>query len=90
MYPATEIAGYSRAEFIDDLLREHETEVRRCLDKGAHKVQIDFTEGRLAIKLDPSGGLLNSFIDLNNLALSRFSPEELDANRRAHLSRRGS
>jgi 5-methyltetrahydropteroyltriglutamate--homocysteine methyltransferase len=77
MYPAAEIPGYSRAEFIDDLLREHETEVRRCLDRGAHKVQIDFTEGRLAIKLDPSGGLLNSFIDLNNLALSRFSPEEL-------------
>jgi 5-methyltetrahydropteroyltriglutamate--homocysteine methyltransferase len=77
MYPAAEIAGYSRAEFIDDLLREHETEVRRCLDKGAHKVQIDFTEGRLSIKLDPSGKLLNSFIDLNNLALSRFTPEEL-------------
>lgn len=77
MYPAEEIPGYSRAEFIDDLLREHETEVRRCLDRGAHKVQIDFTEGRLAIKLDPTGKLLNSFIDLNNLALSRFTPEEL-------------
>jgi 5-methyltetrahydropteroyltriglutamate--homocysteine methyltransferase len=36
-------------------------------------VQIDFTEGRLAMKIDPSGNLLNSFIDLNNLALSRFS-----------------
>jgi 5-methyltetrahydropteroyltriglutamate--homocysteine methyltransferase len=77
MYPADEIPGYSRAEFIDDLLREHETEVRRCLVRGAHKVQIDFTEGRLAIKLDPTGKLLNSFIDLNNLALSRFNPEEL-------------
>ncbi|HEY6403928.1 MAG TPA: 5-methyltetrahydropteroyltriglutamate--homocysteine methyltransferase [Blastocatellia bacterium] len=76
MYPLEEIPGYSREEFIDDLLREHETEVRRCLQKGAHKVQIDFTEGRLAIKLDPSGNLLNSFIDLNNLALSRFSAEE--------------
>ena len=41
MYPAKEISGYSRVEFINDLLREHETEVRRCLDKGAHKVQID-------------------------------------------------
>jgi 5-methyltetrahydropteroyltriglutamate--homocysteine methyltransferase len=39
-------------------------------------VQIDFTEGRLALKVDPSGQLLQSFIDLNNLALSRFSPEE--------------
>src|SRR5262245_64697674 len=76
MYPAEGIPGYSREEFIQDLLREHETEVRRCLQKGAHKVQIDFTEGRLAVKLDPSGNLLNSFIDLNNLALSRFSAEE--------------
>jgi 5-methyltetrahydropteroyltriglutamate--homocysteine methyltransferase len=71
MYPAGSIAGYSREQFIDDLLREHETEIRRCLNKGAHKVQVDFTEGRLAVKIDPCGHLLNSFIDLNNLALSR-------------------
>ena len=76
MYPGDGIAGYSREAFIDDLLREHEIEVRRCLEKGAHKVQIDFTEGRLAMKIDPTGNLLNSFIDLNNLALSRFSDAE--------------
>ena len=76
MYPDEKIRDYSREQFIDDLLREHETEIRRCLKKGAHKVQVDFTEGRLAVKIDPSGHLLNSFIDLNNLALSRFSPEE--------------
>src|SRR3989449_581387 len=70
------IPDYSREQFIDDLLSEHETEIRRCLKKGAHKVQVDFTEGRLAVKIDPSGHLLNSFIDLNNLALSRFSPDE--------------
>src|SRR6516164_399181 len=40
------------------------------------KVQIDFTEARLSIKLDPSGGLLRQFIDLNNQVLSRFTPEE--------------
>lgn len=73
MYPAEGLPGYSREQFIDDLLREHETEIRRCVAKGAHKVQIDFTEGRLAMKIDPSGQLLNSFIDLNNLALARFS-----------------
>jgi len=73
MYPAEGISGYPREQFIEDLLREHETEVRRCLQKGAYKVQIDFTEGRLALKIDPSGNLLSSFIDLNNLALSRFS-----------------
>jgi 5-methyltetrahydropteroyltriglutamate--homocysteine methyltransferase len=76
MYPADGIPGYSRDQFIDDLLREHEQEIRRCLDKGAYKVQVDFTEGRLAMKIDPSGHLLSSFIDLNNLALSRFSAAE--------------
>ncbi|MEA2165196.1 MAG: 5-methyltetrahydropteroyltriglutamate--homocysteine methyltransferase [Thermoanaerobaculia bacterium] len=76
MYPAEGVEGYSRDEFISDLLNEHETEIRRCLDKGAAKVQIDFTEGRFAVKIDPSGELLNSFIDLNNLALSRFSAED--------------
>jgi 5-methyltetrahydropteroyltriglutamate--homocysteine methyltransferase len=73
MYPPDEISGYSRERFIEELLHEHETEVRNCLRKGAHNVQIDFTEGRLAVKVDPSGELLHSFIDLNNLALSRFS-----------------
>ncbi len=76
MYPDQEIPGYPREQFIDDLLSEHEKEIRRCLEKGAHKVQIDFTEGRLAIKIDPTGKLLHSFIDLNNLALSRFSAED--------------
>ena len=76
MYPAETIPDYSREQFIEDLLREHETEIRSCLKKGAYKVQVDFTEGRLAVKIDPSGHLLNSFIDLINLALARFSPEE--------------
>ena len=76
MYPPDGLPDYSRDQFIDDLLKEHETEVRRCLEKGAHKVQIDFTEGRLAVKIDPSGNLLTSFIDLNNLALARFTSDE--------------
>jgi 5-methyltetrahydropteroyltriglutamate--homocysteine methyltransferase len=76
MYPAEQIPGYSRDQFIDDLLKEHESEVRACLEKGAHKVQIDFTEGRLAVKIDPTGSLLHDFIDLNNLGLARFSAEE--------------
>jgi 5-methyltetrahydropteroyltriglutamate--homocysteine methyltransferase len=76
MYPAEQIPGYPREQFIADLLHEHETEVRNCLRKGAHRVQVDFTEGRLAIKIDPSGELLHRFVDLNNLALSRFSAEE--------------
>jgi 5-methyltetrahydropteroyltriglutamate--homocysteine methyltransferase len=76
MYPEDGIPGYSREAFIEDLATEHVKEVRRCIQKGAQKVQIDFTEGRLAAKLDPSGALLTSFIDLNNLALARFTSAE--------------
>jgi 5-methyltetrahydropteroyltriglutamate--homocysteine methyltransferase len=76
MYPAEEIPGYPREQFIDELLGEHEAEIRDCLGKGAHSVQVDFTEGRLAVKIDPTGHLLHSFVDLNNLALSRFSAED--------------
>jgi 5-methyltetrahydropteroyltriglutamate--homocysteine methyltransferase len=76
LYPDEPIPGYSREAFFDDLLTEHVAEVRRCLARGAHAVQIDFTEGRFTLKLDPTGALLASFIDLNNLALARFTPDE--------------
>jgi 5-methyltetrahydropteroyltriglutamate--homocysteine methyltransferase len=76
LYPDEPIPGYTRGQFLDELLDEHVGEVKRCLGRGAHAVQIDFTEGRLAVKLDPTGTLLASFIDLNNLALARFTPEE--------------
>lgn len=76
LYPREGISEYSREQYLDDLLNEQEAEIRRCLDKHAHVVQIDFTEGRLSIKLDPARRLLNSFIDLNNLLLERFSAEQ--------------
>ncbi len=76
LYPAEEIPGYSRETFIADLLNEAEQDIRRSLAQGADSVQIDFTEGRLSLKLDPSGGLLSDFVDLNNAVLARFTPEE--------------
>jgi 5-methyltetrahydropteroyltriglutamate--homocysteine methyltransferase len=76
LYPPEGIDGYPREAFLDDLVRETETDVRRCLDAGAHVVQIDFTEGRLAVKLDPTKALLRDFVDLNNRVLARFSPAE--------------
>ncbi|MFB9867258.1 cobalamin-independent methionine synthase II family protein [Vreelandella sulfidaeris] len=75
-YPSDTIVGYTREEFLDDLVNEQEKEIRNCFAAGAQIVQIDFTEGRLAIKLDPSGSLLNGFIDLNNRVLARFTAEE--------------
>jgi 5-methyltetrahydropteroyltriglutamate--homocysteine methyltransferase len=76
LYPEESLESYSRDQFIEDLLNEHVKEVRRCFDKGAAKVQIDCTEGRCAAKVDPSGQRLSAFIDLNNLALARFTPAE--------------
>ena len=76
LYPESGLAGYPREAFVEDLLRENESDIRRCLQEGAHVVQIDFTEGRLAVKLDPTRELLQDFVDLNNRVLARFSPEE--------------
>ena len=76
LYPPEGLSNYSRDAFIDDLTKEAERDIRDCLNAGAFCVQIDFTEGRLALKLDPSGALLNTFIELNNNVLEGFSPGE--------------
>jgi 5-methyltetrahydropteroyltriglutamate--homocysteine methyltransferase len=76
LYPAKELPGYSREEFTADLLNEAEADIRGALDAGAVAVQIDFTEGRLSLKLDPSGNLLRSFVELNNQVLERFDGDE--------------
>jgi 5-methyltetrahydropteroyltriglutamate--homocysteine methyltransferase len=76
LYPPDGINGYPQEQFLDDLVRHAVADIRDAFDNGAHTVQIDFTEGRLAVKLDPSKGLLQQFIDLNNRVLSHFTPEE--------------
>src|SRR5580698_162762 len=76
LYPAKEIPGYSRDAFLVDLIDEAAADIRGALDAGAATVQIDFTEGRLSLKLDPSGNLLRSFVALNNKVLHRFTAEE--------------
>jgi 5-methyltetrahydropteroyltriglutamate--homocysteine methyltransferase len=76
LYPAGGVPGYSRESFLADLINEAQADIRGALDAGAKSVQIDFTEGRLSLKLDPSAGLLRSFVELNNQVLERFTPEE--------------
>jgi 5-methyltetrahydropteroyltriglutamate--homocysteine methyltransferase len=78
LYPQEAIPGYPREAFLADLLNEHEADIRSCLTAGAWNVQIDFTEARLAVKLDPSKGLLRSFVALNNQVLERFTELERD------------
>ena len=76
LYPEDDIPGYSRETFLNDLIAEAVTDIRECLENGAFKVQVDFTEARLSLKLDPSGELLQQFIGLNNRVLSQFSASE--------------
>jgi 5-methyltetrahydropteroyltriglutamate--homocysteine methyltransferase len=76
LYPSTGLRDYSKKKFLEDLLNEAERDIRECLDAGAANVQIDFTEARLSLKLDPSAGLLRAFVDLNNQVLGRFNADE--------------
>jgi 5-methyltetrahydropteroyltriglutamate--homocysteine methyltransferase len=76
LYPEAGIDGYAQEQFVEDLTAECAKDIRSALDAGAEVVQIDFTEGRLACKLDPSGGLLRQFVALNNGVLERFSEAE--------------
>ncbi len=75
LYPQDGIAGYPREAFLDDLVAEAAAEIRGCLERDAI-VQIDFTEARLSLKLDPSKALLDSFVDLNNRVLGELTDEE--------------
>lgn len=76
IYPPSGIEGYPQSAFIEDLINECEKDIRLCLEQGAYKVQMDFTEGRLSLKLDPSGGVLKHFINLNNQVFNRFNSED--------------
>ncbi len=76
LYPGDGIDGYSQEQFIGDLVTQATADIRSCFDAGAECVQLDFTEGRLAVKLDPSKGLLRQFVALNNRVLANFSDEE--------------
>jgi len=75
MYPPDGIEGYPRDAFLEDLVSAAASEIRGCIERGAI-VQIDFTEARLSIKLDPSKGLLDSFVDLNNRVLGQLTDQE--------------
>ncbi|KAI9757529.1 MAG: hypothetical protein M4579_003442 [Chaenotheca gracillima] len=82
LYPLNgTVEGYPKEQFVEDLVKECEKDIRGCFEAGAKRVSIDFTEGRLASKKDPrnpwtGANLLQTFIDLNNKVLDRFTPEE--------------
>ncbi len=77
VYPPKGLKNYNHEQFINDLVAQHVSEVRRCLEAGAYKVQLDFTEARLSLKFDPSGAMLKSFVDLINKCLAHFNEDEI-------------
>ncbi|KAM9956092.1 hypothetical protein ACTFIW_005948 [Dictyostelium discoideum] len=88
IYPPYGIDDYPRDSFINDLINESEMDIRSCFANGADIVQLDATELRLSLVLDPSGGLFQSLLDVINKVLSRFSNDEL-ANIGIHTCRGG-
>jgi methionine synthase II (cobalamin-independent) len=82
LYPLdSEIPGYSREAFEEDLVNECEKDIRQAFAAGAARVSVDFTEGRLATRADPRNpwtgrGMLPHFIELNNRVMARFTAEE--------------
>jgi methionine synthase II (cobalamin-independent) len=82
LYPLDgELDGYSREQFLADVIDECEKDIRQCFAAGAVRVSVDFTEGRLANKNDSRNpwtgkNMLGEFIDLNNRLFERFTPEE--------------
>ena len=81
MVPESGLPGYSREEFLDDVVAGCAEDIRRCFAAGASRVSIDFTEGRLALRRDlraPWAGpsALGGFIELLNRVLDRLSDAE--------------
>jgi methionine synthase II (cobalamin-independent) len=82
LYPLdSEVPGYTREQFEEDLVNECEKDIRQAFAAGAARVSVDFTEGRLATRADPRNpwtgrGMLPHFIELNNRVMDRFSAEE--------------
>ena len=82
LYPLKEeLEGYSREQFLADLCDEAEKDIRKAFAAGAVRVSIDFTEGRLAGKKDARNpwtneNLLETFIELNNRVIDRFTAQE--------------
>lgn len=76
-----EVPNYTREQFESDLVDECEKDIRKAFSAGAARVQIDFTEGRLALKADPrnpwtDANLFPHFIELLSEVVDRFTPEE--------------
>src|ERR1700751_535446 len=82
LYPLdSEVPGYTREQFEEDLVGECEKDIRQAFAGGAGRGSGGFTEGRLATRADPRNpwtgrNMLPHFIELNNRVLERFSAEE--------------
>lgn len=82
--PEEGLGGYTRSEFLSDVVAGCAEDIRRCFAAGASRVSIDFTEGRLALRRDlraPWAGpsALGGFVELLNRVLDELSVDERQA-----------
>ena len=54
-----EISGYSKDQFIKDLVNECVKDVKKCIASGASEIGMDMTEATYAMKVDKTGKVLN-------------------------------
>jgi hypothetical protein len=85
IYPQDGVEGYGRDAFLDDLVDACEQDIRRSLDRGAYRVQIDFTEGACRSSSIPRAACSGTSWR-STTASSSASPTRAHPDRRAHLS----
>ena len=78
LYPADGIHGDSREAAFSTISSTRPRRTSAALSTPAPTTSRSTSPRRLSLKLDPSGGLLGSFVDLNNRVLDRFSARRTD------------
>jgi 5-methyltetrahydropteroyltriglutamate--homocysteine methyltransferase len=73
-----EIPGYSKNQFIKDLVSECAKDVKKCIASGATEVGMDMTEATYAMKVDKTGKVLKDMVGLVDLVCDQLSSEELN------------
>ena len=74
----SEIPGYSKSQFLSDVVSECIKDIKKCISSGASEVGMDMTEATYALKVDPSGGVLKDMNNLINAVCDGLSKKELD------------
>ena len=73
-----EIPGYTKDQFLADVVNECVKDIKKCIASGASEIGMDMTEATYALKVDPSGGVLKNMNSLIDAVCDKLSAKELD------------